>query len=430
MSWRVTISVVLLALLAVGLAGCGDQTPPPKGQAALRLVVWKPNQPGLWRRLLEGFARQHPGLKVKLEIGPHSSTAFHDLLTQKLKNQSPEVDVFLMDVIWPPEFASAGWALPLDGYLPPAAREAFLPATILANTWRGRLYGVPVYIDCGLLYYRRDLLAKYGYKPPATWAELVAQARTIVAQEGRGLVGYSGQFKQYEGLVCDMLEFVWSAGGAALDPSGRRSLLAAPPAVKAVGFVRDEIIGGAAPRGVLAYQEPESLSLFSQGQAVFMRNWPYAWALLADPDKSRVAGRVGLAPLPAFPGGRSASALGGWQLGISAFSRRPAEAWKLVQYLSSEVVQRRLALEAGLAPSRKALYRDPWVLKARPQFKVLGRVLAGARPRPRTPLYPAVSHRMQRYFHAAISRRDSDIPALAAQASAEIDRLLSLTRER
>jgi len=415
----------LALVIALGAAGCGQKADEPN---TIRLVAWKFNNPGLWRRLADQFERQHPPLRVALEIGPHSSTSFHDLLTQKLKNRSAEVDVFLMDVIWPPEFASAGWALPLDQLFDAGQRKRFVPAALEAASWRGRVYGAPLYLTAGVLYYRRDLLERYRLPVPQTWPQLVSQAKLIVAQDKSGLAGYSGQFKQYEGLVCDMLEFIWSAQGRALGPQGERCVLDRPAALKAVRFVRDALIGTAAPRGVLAYQEPESLSLFAQGGAVFMRNWFYAWPILSDSKRSQVAGKVGLAPLPRFSGGESASCLGGWQVGLSAYSKKPAQALKLIKFLTSETVQRRLALEEGLAPTRAALYQDPWVLKAHPHFAKLAPVLAGARPRPRTPLYPAVSEVMQVYFHRAISDSDSDLPELAGRAVQDIDRLLGLAR--
>ena len=115
-----------------------------------------------------------------------------------------------------PEFAAAGWALSLDTHFPPAEQEKFLPATITAGTYRGEMYGIPSRIDGGMLYYRKDLLAAYDLPPPQTWDELARQASTIVAGESTrnpALRGYSAQFKQYEGLVCNMLEFIESNGG-------------------------------------------------------------------------------------------------------------------------------------------------------------------------------------------------------------------------
>ncbi len=150
-----------------------------------------------------------PASKWSREIGPQSSTQLHDLLTQKLRNRDTRLDVFVMDVIWPAEFASAGWALPLDRYLGAAERQKFLAAPLSANEYRGQLFGLPLFIDAGLLYYRKDLLEKYRLQPPRTWPQLVEHAKTILAHEkDPRLVGFSAQFKQYEGLVCNMMEYI------------------------------------------------------------------------------------------------------------------------------------------------------------------------------------------------------------------------------
>jgi len=429
--WCMFMVWLLVGLALVVGAACGE-SPGGRRQVEVRFVTWKPNQPEVWDEIIRRFQAANPDIRLVREVGPHSSTAFHDLLTQKLKNASPEVDVFLMDVVWPPEFASAGWARALDHHLDEATRRSLWPAGLEANTWQDRLYGVPLYLDAGLLYYRKDLLAARGYRPPQTWPELVAQARAIVADRraaGREMYGYSGQFKQYEGLVCDMLEFIASRGGGLVDPHTGRCLLSEPAAVEAVRFVRQQIIGHIAPRGVLTYQEPESLALFLQGKAVFMRNWPYAWALLQQPQRSPVAGRVGIAVLPHFPGHSSVATLGGWQVGISAFSRRPRQAWRFVSFLISRPIQKLLALRAGRLPARRDVFQDPEVLAARPHFRFLRRVLARARPRPRTPLYPALSRILQVYFSRALSDPGVKVEELASQTCRRVEELLSLARE-
>jgi multiple sugar transport system substrate-binding protein len=411
------------------LIGCGSDE--GGGPAVLRFVTWKPNQPAVWNRAIERFEREHPHIRVEREVGPHSSTALHDLLAQKLRNRDPSVDVFFMDVVWPAEFAAAGWARPLDDRFSGADQALFLEGTILANRWRDRIYGVPAFIDAGMLYYRSDLLEKYGFGPPETWPELVRQARVITEgerSETPELVGYTGQFKQYEGIVCDMLELVESGGGRLVDAAEGRGALAEPRTLAAVRFVRDELIGEVAPRSVLTYQEPESLAVFLQGHAVFHRNWPYAWEVAGNPERSRVVGRVGIAPLPRFEGGRSVSALGGWQYGISAWSRRPEEAWTFVRFMTSPEMQRYFAVEASLAPTRAALYADRAVLERNPQFADQARAFRQAVPRPVTPMYPAVSEVLQRFFSSAITDPESDLARLAAEANADIDRYLELAR--
>ncbi|MFQ5896434.1 MAG: ABC transporter substrate-binding protein, partial [Nitrospinota bacterium] len=399
------------------------------GRIPLYFMSWRPNRPDIWEEALRRFTRAHPEVELIREIGPHSSTAYHDLLSQKLKNADAALDVFFMDVIWPPEFAAAGWALPLDGRFPPAEQARYLSGPLRANRYRGRVYGVPFRADAGLLYYRKDLLAQYGFEPPRTWEELVRQARVILKGErGRrpALRGYSGQFKQYEGLVCDMLEFIHSRGGALVDEEGARSRIAEVPALEAIRFVRDSIIGGIGSSALLTYQEPESLALFVQGNAIFHRNWPYAWAIANDPARSRVAGRVGMAPLPHFEGGKSFSTLGGWAMGISRYSRHPDLAWKFTRFMTSPEIQRIFALRGGFAPTRRELYEDPEVLARLPHMRQLYGILEAATPRPRTPLYPRVSFALQLFFSRALSSRREDLGALARRAGAEVEAALAL----
>jgi multiple sugar transport system substrate-binding protein len=422
------LSFFTLLMLLFPLSSC---TKKEDAQKTLRFVTWKPNQPEVWEEIYRIFEEEHPDIHIEREVGPHSSTAFHDLLTQKLKNKSTDVDVFFMDVVWPPEFASAGWALPLDDFFSQESQKQFLQPTILANTYQDHIYGVPLFIDSGVLYYRKDLLEKYGFNAPETWTEMVSQTQKIIMEEtelGNEIYGFSGQFKQYEGLVCNMMEFIMSNDGAFIDNDTGKSTVTGERAIEAVRFVRDSLIGKTAPRGVLTYQEPESLDLFIQGKAVFHRNWPYAWEISNNPSKSRVAGKVGIARLPHFEGSQSYAALGGWQLGISTFSEKKELAWKFVEFLTNQRIQKLFAVKSGKAPTRKALYNDEDVLKANPHFKSMKDVFLTAYPRPLTPLYPSVSNILQRYFSKAISNSETDIEKEAEDASQEINSILSMTQ--
>jgi multiple sugar transport system substrate-binding protein len=135
-------------------------------------------------------------------------------------------------------------------------------------------------------------------------------------------------------------------------------------------------------------------------------------------------------PLPAFPGQRSAATLGGWQLGISRFSRHPQLAWQFVQFMTSGETQKRIALGTGRGPARKALYHDPEILKKSPQFQSQYATFTLAAPRPRTPVYLPLSNILQRYFSSAIAIADSDIDQLARAAARDMDRALDLLRDR
>ncbi|MEX0806566.1 MAG: ABC transporter substrate-binding protein [Candidatus Binatia bacterium] len=398
-------------------------------ETVLRIVTSRSEAPQLWEQAISEFEKQNPGVKIGREIAPNSSTQFHDLLAQKLKNRDTNLDVFFMDVIWPAEFASAGWALPLDRFFPATEQRKFLEAPMSANRYRGKTYGVPLFIDAGLLYYRKDLLEKYRMAPPRHWPELVEQAKTILAsQNDPHLAGFSGQFKQYEGLVCNMMEYILSNGGALWDEERQVSALQQERSKEAVRFVRDHIIGEISHRGVLAYEEPESLALFIQGRAIFHRNWPYAWQIANDGEQSKVAGKVGMMPLPAFPGNDGAATLGGWQLGISRFSKNPELAWRFVAFMTSQDMQKRIALALGRAPTRTALYKDAELLAKIPQLQSLLETFKQAVPRPTTPVYVPLSNIMQRYFSAALALSDSDIDQRAALAARDMNRVLDLLR--
>jgi multiple sugar transport system substrate-binding protein len=402
-----------------------------EAQTQLRFVTWTSEAAKVWTQIIADFEAAHPGVKVVQEVGPSSSTEFHDLITQKLRNRDPQLDVFFMDVIWPAEFAAAGWALPLDEFFPIAEQKQFLEAPIQADRYAERIYGVPVFVDAGMLYFRKDLLAKHGFAPPRTWPELVRQARSILAQERDPyLTGYSAQFKQYEGLICNMMEFILSNGATLWNEQELRSTLQDTKAKEAVRFVRDQIVGAISNRGILAYQESESLALFTQGKAIFHRNWPYAWEVANDAKQSKVAGKVGVMPLPAFPGQKSVATLGGWQLAISRFSRQPQVAWQFVQFMTSVETQKRVALSTGRAPARAALYHDAEILKRYPQFDSQYQTFVRAVPRPRTPVYLPLANIMQRYFSSAIAIADSDIDRLARSAARDMDRVLELLRDR
>jgi multiple sugar transport system substrate-binding protein len=414
-------------LIVICLLGFGNQYSFAKETTTLVFLTWKPNQPEIWRRLVKEFHHLNPEIRVKFQVGPHSSTQYHAIVTQRLKNKDTNVDVFFMDVIWPPEFANAGWCMDLTPRFSVRDQEKFLRGPIAANRYKEKIYGVPCYLGAGLFYFRKDLLQKYHFKSPRTWQEMVEQGQMIIKREKDETVHiYSAQFKQYEGLVCNMMEFIWSNGGIAINPKTGQPVLNDPRVIEAIAFVRDQIIGKAAPKGAINYEEPESLDLFIQGKALFHRNWPYAWSVANNPQKSMIAGKVGVGRLPAFPDHDSASTLGGWQFGINGLSGHPQEAWRFIEYMTSHKSQKILALEAGLAPTRRSVYNDPHVQEKMPHLKAFLPAFEMARPRPLSPVYPMISQELQRFFSQAIVDKGSDISRLSKSASARIEKLFQL----
>jgi len=401
----------LVVLIACGK---GPQEPMTTGASGTATLVFRHGVVSGFERefraLLDRFEARNPRIRVREEVLPWDSGQQHQLYAINLESRSDAFDVMGLDIVWVAEFGRAGWARDLSSDWPQAQRALFLDGTVEAATYSGRPYAVPWFTDCGLLYYRKDLLAKHGLRVPQTWQELSRTARSVLDREGDPrLAGFVWQGRQYEGLICDTLEYIHSNRVRLLDGQGR---WVADPAksAQALRFMFDLVnVHKVSPPLVLAADEETARHIFGNGEAVFMRNWPYAFGIYSKPG-AVIEGKFGVAPLPHFEAGQSAPTLGGWFLAVNGYSRHPQEAFALVRYMTSEEVQRELFLKLSYLPTRKALYRDPALLRKAPQLEVFGRALATARPRPVTPFYPSVAEILQSEFSAVLAglRRPED----------------------
>ncbi|MDY7231109.1 ABC transporter substrate-binding protein [Hyalangium rubrum] len=302
---------------------------------------------------------------------------------QLLAAGSSDLDVVRIDVVWPGIVANH--FVDLTPYFPAEVLQQHFQPIVKNNTVNGKLIAIPWFTDAGLLYYRKDLLEKHGQKPPTTWQELAQTAKTVVDAEKKGgnakLVGYVFQGKAYEGLTCNALEWVDSFGGGTIVDAKGQVTLNNPKAAEAIDFFAG-LIGNVAPKGVLSYEEEGARGVFQKGDAVFMRNWPYAWAL-ANAKDSPIAGKVGVMALPKGGAeGKSTGTLGGWQLGVSKYSKNPQLAADLVKYLTGPEEQKRRALVASFNPTIMSLYKDAELLKANPFIGELYNTFVNAVPRP------------------------------------------------
>lgn len=331
---------------------------------------------------------------------PSSSTQVHQMLVQRLAQKNGTPDVFTQDIVWIAEFAGAGWALNLDQYIGKDERANYFPGVMKACTWGGHLTALPWYLDAGMLYYRTDLLKDIGAKVPETWQDLVDAAQKL-QKENKVKFGFLWQGKQAEVLVCDLVEFVASNGGSILGPDGQTVKIADKPAVEAVQFMRDTIDKyHISPDAVLSADEEPSRRPFTGGDAAFLRNWSYVWTIAQDPQQSEVAGKVGVAPLPHFPGHNSAACLGGYQYGVNAATKHREEAIDFLKWMSSPDTQLKFATQLGLAPSRPSVYKQDALQKAQPFMAKLQDIFVNATPRPVTPKYSQVTLALQ----SAVSR--------------------------
>ncbi|HEY8553634.1 MAG TPA: ABC transporter substrate-binding protein [Burkholderiales bacterium] len=422
---RETLRRLGAAAAAALLPACRDATP-RASRGATRTLVFKHSKlfgdPRALAALVAEFEARHPRVRLRTEALPSSSDEQHLFYVINLRAGASDFDVLALDVIWIAEFAQAGWIADVTELLPPAEHGDYFPAALAAARYRGRLYAIPWFVDAGLLYYRKDLLAAHGFAPPRTWDELAHIALHLRARIP-GLHGFVWQGKQYEGLVCNVLEYLWGAGGDVLRDG--QAVLESAENRRALAFVHALVPRGISPELVATATEETSRHVFGSGRAVFLRNWPYAATLFERPGAA-VRGKVGIAPLPHFPGHVSAATLGGWHLGINRRARHPEEAAAFVRFMTSPEAQRVLAREYGLNPARRPLYADAELLEAQPHLETLRPILDAARPRPVTPRYAQLSQVLQSEFSGVVTGIREPEAALAA-AQREIERILGST---
>ncbi|MGH7507940.1 MAG: ABC transporter substrate-binding protein [Gemmatimonadales bacterium] len=368
-------------------------------------------------RQLSRFMTENPGIRVVQRITPDAADQKHQLYVQWLNAGASDPDILQLDVIWTPEFAAAGWILPLDRFLPDA--EAFFPSTIAANQWKDSLYALPWFIDVGMLYWRTDLMRE----PPATFDDLVRDARRAKGKPGVRY-GFVWQGARYEGLVTTFLEYLGAHGGRILDNG--RVMVSSDQGLRALTEMRNEIYrDNIVPPAVLTWHEEETRYAFQNGQAAFMRNWPYPYPLMQDSSASRVAGKFSVAPMPAARGGSPTAAIGGAQLAINRRTEHPEAAWAVIEYLTRPEQMRERARVVGQFPTRSGVYDDPDLASglAIPPATIR-RIIEYAVPRPVTPVYTQLSEILQIHLHRALTRQSEPAAALA-QAQTEMQRLLN-----
>ena len=340
-----------------------------------------------------------------------------------------DIDLYQTDVIWAPQLAEHFVDM-TEAATGAGLIEANFPSIIESQTVDGKLVALPVFTDAPALYYRTDLLEKHGASVPTTWEELQQTAQTIQdAERAEGnseLWGFVFQGNAYEGLTCDALEWITSnGGGQIIEPDGTISVnneQAAAALEMAAGWV-----GTISPEGVLAYGEEEARGVWQTGNAVFMRNWPYAYAL-SQGEESAVAGKFDVAPLPMGEGegAQSAGGLGGWNMAVSRYGDNQEIATDLAVYLASAEAQEFRAINLGNLPTLQALYEDPEVLAANPYFERWLEVFENAVPRPSAPTqqdYNEVSTVFFTAVHSVISG-EADAAEALEELEADIEDVL------
>ncbi|RZM82311.1 ABC transporter substrate-binding protein [Leptolyngbya iicbica] len=375
--------------------------------------------------LADEFEAEHPDIKIDLVEGPNAADNVENLYTTSFLLGDSPYDLVYSDVVWIPKFAAAGWLQDLSDRVSDDDLSAFLDADVAAGRYQGGLYRMPFRSAMGMLYYRTDLLDEIGAAPPETFSDLIQASETI--QETTDVpYGYVWQGLQYEGLVTNFVEIIAGYGGYWVNPETLEVGLDSEAGINAVKFMKQVIDKGITPAGVTNYLEEDSLRVFENGNAVFLRNWPYVWAE-ANKDGSPVQGNIALKPMVHAPDENPAACLGGWGFGVAASTSHPEEAWEVVDFFTSRQGQKQFALEYAYVPSRRDLFTDPDILAKFPHYEQLLEVAETTVPRPPIGQYAQLSDILQRYLSSALTDQMTPEAAMA-KAAGESRRVLNSDR--
>jgi multiple sugar transport system substrate-binding protein len=433
---RVMLMTAMGVTAALTAAACSSSTsssaaaPSPSGSATSGNITWwaspiTTTSPDPRTVLINAFEKVYPNIHVKLQSAPTDTDTNRASLITTISGGASSPDVFMGDVIWPAQFGHAGLATPLSSYFPSSYWSSFAPGLVQGATYKGQVYGAPFFEDQGFLYYRKDLLAKEHMAVPTTWPQLESDAATLVH---KGLVkyGYVWQGASYEGLTCNFMEYLGSAGGTALNSGLTQASLNSPAGMQAANFMHSLITSGATPSAVTTFQEAQSMSAFATGQAAFLRNWDYGWSYSQTASSpSSVVGKVGVTPLPSFSGQPSpgTSNIGGWNLYINPHSKNTAADVTFIKWMTSPAAQTILGTQFSEIPTVQSVRQSAAVKAKNPVLAIVGSTRLIPRPA-QTPAYAKVSQAIYTNVNSVLSGQSSPSAGLKA-ASDQVNSAVS-----
>lgn len=420
----------LLAALQVATLSILLSTWPPVSLSLLVLDI----EFDYWKPLIEEFNGRNPRIHIQL-VQNNTTDAIQANYSSSFQLKPPTYDLIYMDLIWLPKFAQEGKLRELDDYITPAALAAeFLKQEVnlgrYENHHDNHLYRIPFRSDAGVIFYRKDLLERAGVKePPKTFSEVIEVSKRLKDMNIEPWQ-YLWQGKQYEGLIATFSEVLLAYGGFWIDNNKKdRVGLDSKEAIEAVEFLRNAIVDNVSPSYITSYTEEDAFMDFVAGNAAFLRGWPDTW-FKANKKDSAVKGKVGLTSI--FPNKdmdkniepKTVACLGGWGFGIAKEAQHPKEAWKAIEFFTSEEIQRKFVMDSSYLPSRRKLFSDPEIMKKYPYFKdgKMLKLVDNANPRPVIPQYEEASEILQGYLSQALSGQLT--PKAAMQNAAKKTRAL------
>lgn len=359
--------------------------------------------------VIDRFNALHSGrievVPINLPFDKFTTNERKELLARSLRNRSDQIDVFAVDLIWIPRFSK--WCEPLGESFGSAAVAGVIENALEPCYVEGSLVALPLYLDIGMMYYRRDILQRHPeaqvveerLRQSMTWSEFLS-LRSILASDGRPFYIFSG--KDYEGLVCSYFELL--VGQLPAYSSAEAIDLSSAEARNALQMMVDFVrASGVSPPQVIDFDENRSYDFMLATDGVFCRGWPNFLenyqTFYSDTTTLRVIGR---AALPHFQGMNPRSVFGGWNLMLSKYSKHKPQALEFIRFLQSEESQKTMFEVGGYLPINRMVYEDEEFMSRHPHLAYYRSLLANGFHRPALTDYTRISDILSKYVHKAL----------------------------
>lgn len=385
------LSVALAALISVSV---------PSVAWAEKLVI--AGRDGNFAKALkiaaDAYVAKNPTVEIeRLEL---NGSGLLEKVTVAMRESSDAYDVIMLDDPWAPEFMSKGWLADLDKLGGGVDEDFVKPTRDVARFpfGTGTHFAVPFVGNVEMFAYNKEILAKHKLNAPASWADVVAAAKTI-SDAGGDASGVVLRGKKANPIVTGFLPILWANGGDVIDANGKAVLDSESAETALRQFLE---LAKYAPQGIETYDATEVRDALQQGKtAMSIEIWPSWIPALDDPAVSKAVGQVEVMAAPGQSAG-PAPMLGSWLLAVPELSKKKELARDFIDFATSPEMQKRIALETGNPPTRASVYADPEVVKAYRWYPAQFAALKIAKPRPRTERWAKIEAIMGDYLQLAL----------------------------
>jgi multiple sugar transport system substrate-binding protein len=371
------------------IAACGGSG---SGPVTLNWYVFPEPSGSFAAAAAQCSAASHGAYNIKINFLSTASDQQRVSLVRRLAANDSSIDILAMDVDWTAEFATAKWIRPVPASLAAQIQSVDLPGPVKTATVNGKLYAVPINSNTELLWYRKDLLAKLGKPVPKTWDEMISDAIQLAKMGQPHYIEEQGA--QYEGLTVWFNSLVDSAGGQIITPDNK--VVIGPSAQQAASIMHRLATSPAADPSLNVNMEDQARTQFEKGLAAFEINYPFVYPA-AQKDVPSIFKQMGYAPFPTVnPSLKPHVSIGGYDLGVSSYSKHPTEAFNATSCLTQEKYEETYATKGGLAPVRSATYSNAAFQKQYPFGNLIEQQLKTYGIRPQTAAYADVTLAIQK----------------------------------